>query len=99
MTVQSRTDVARTNWATVVIIESAQADIVEGSPTLEEFGAPVRARRLALGLSQQALADQTGLHHTLVGHVEHRLRNLGLDNLRRLARGLEVDLGELTRGL
>lgn len=63
------------------------------------FGTRVRARRLSLGLSQQDLADRTGLHHTFIGHVEHGRRNLRLDGLCKLAWGLNVDLGELLEGL
>lgn len=68
-------------------------------PALTTLGARVRARRLELGLSQQELADRTGLHHTLIGHAEHGRRNLRLDSLCKRARGLDVDLGEMLLGL
>jgi len=53
------------------------------------------SRREALGLSQEALADQSGVHWTFVGQVERGRRNVSLHNLLKLAKGLGVDPGEL----
>jgi transcriptional regulator with XRE-family HTH domain len=69
------------------------------SSATEEFGARVRARRQELGKSQEQLADDSGLHWTFVGQVERGRRNLTLHNILKLAVGLEVDPGELVRGL
>jgi transcriptional regulator with XRE-family HTH domain len=69
------------------------------SDALAEFGARVRARRNELGLSQEALADQSGLHWTFVGQVERGRRNLSLHNLLKLADALETDPGKLVEGL
>jgi transcriptional regulator with XRE-family HTH domain len=63
------------------------------------LGERVRERRQALGLSQEALADQAGVHWTFLGQVERGQRNLSLHNLLKLAAGLGVDPGELVRGL
>jgi len=63
------------------------------------FGERVRARRLAMGLSQEALAHQTGIHWTFLGQVERGQRNLNLHNLLKVAAGLGVDPAELVRGL
>jgi transcriptional regulator with XRE-family HTH domain len=63
------------------------------------FGSRVRERRHALGLSQEALADRAGVHWTFVGQVERGRRNLSLHNLLKLAAGLDVDPGDLVRGL
>jgi transcriptional regulator with XRE-family HTH domain len=63
------------------------------------FGERVRSRRHELGLSQERLADQCRLHWTFVGQVERGQRNLTLHNILRLAVGLEIDPGELVRGL
>jgi transcriptional regulator with XRE-family HTH domain len=52
-----------------------------------------------LGLSQEALAQQAGVHWTFLGQVERGQRNLSLHNLLKLAAGLGVDPGELVRGL
>ena len=64
-----------------------------------EFGARVRARRRELGLSQEALAEGSELHWTFIGQVARGQRNLSLHNILRVARVLDVDPGELVRGL
>ena len=69
------------------------------SPAAGEFGARVRARRQQLGLSQEALADQSELHWTFIGQVERGHRNLSLHNILRVARALDVDPGDMVRGL
>jgi transcriptional regulator with XRE-family HTH domain len=69
------------------------------SPATRVVGERVRTRREALGLSQEALAHQTGVHWTFLGQVERGRRNLSLHNLLKVARGLGVDPAELVRGL
>jgi transcriptional regulator with XRE-family HTH domain len=69
------------------------------SPATRILGERVRARREALGLSQEALAHQTGVHWTFLGQVERGRRNLSLHNLLKVAAGLRVDPAELVQGL
>jgi transcriptional regulator with XRE-family HTH domain len=69
------------------------------SPATKTLGQRVRARRQELGLSQEALADQTGVHWTFLGQVERGQRNINLHNLLKVAAGLEIDPAELVRGL
>lgn len=47
------------------------------------------------GLSQEAVADQAGLHRTYISQVERLLVNVSLDNLVLLAKALEVSVPEL----
>lgn len=68
------------------------------SPT-HEFGQRIRQMRLAMGLSQEQLAEATGLHRTYVGSLERGERNVALLNILALAKGLKTDPGELVRGL
>lgn len=68
------------------------------SPT-SEFGQRLRARRLELGMSQEALAESAGLHRNYVGSVERGERNVALRNIVRLAAAVGVDPGELVAGL
>lgn len=59
------------------------------------FGARVRELRLALGLSQENLAEASGLHRTYVSSLERGRRNVGLDNIVALASALRVDPARL----
>lgn len=61
------------------------------------FGAAVRARREALGISQEELASRAGVHRTYVGDIERGLRNVSLKNIHRLAAGLGCRASELLR--
>ena len=63
------------------------------------LGERIRAHREALGLSQEALAYESGVHWTFLGQVERGQRNLNLHNLLKLAAGLDVDPAELVGGL
>lgn len=64
-----------------------------------ELGKRVRALRLALGMSQEQLAERAKVHRTYVGSLERGERNVALINIVRLAEALEVDPSELVTGL
>ena len=64
-------------------------------PALQALGASVRARRLKLGLSQDAFAEKTGLHRTYVGGIERGERNVSLLNICVLADALSVSVSDL----
>lgn len=72
-----------------------------GADVAQEIGRRVRRHREARVpvLSQERLADQAGLHRTYIGHVERGEVNLTVYSLVRIAEALEVDPGELVRGL
>jgi transcriptional regulator with XRE-family HTH domain len=61
----------------------------------KQFGAAVRDRRMAAGLSQEKLAETAGLHPTYVSMVERGVRNPTLDVAARIAKALEVSLPRL----
>ncbi len=46
-------------------------------------------------LSQEALADLAGIHRNYLGGIERCERNVGLDNLEKLANALGVPVAEL----
>ena len=58
-------------------------------------GRNLRAYRLGRGLSQEAFADQLGVHRTYMGGVERGERNLTLKSLERLAEQIGVEAREL----
>ena len=61
----------------------------------KRFGVRVRQLRSERGLSQEAFADQAGLHRTYIGAIERGEQNLSLANIERLAATLGISLAEL----
>ena len=61
----------------------------------ERFGFAVKARREALGLTQEDLADRARIHRTYLSDVERGTRNLALVNIERLTDALQMKLSEL----
>ena len=59
------------------------------------LGRNLRAYREARGLSQEAFAEQLGVHRTYMGGIERGERNLTLRSLERIADFLELDPLEL----
>ncbi|MBZ5719313.1 MAG: helix-turn-helix domain-containing protein [Acidobacteriia bacterium] len=55
----------------------------------------IRELRLAKGISQEALADEAGLHRTYMGSVERGERNISLENIVRIATALGVSASDL----
>ena len=66
-----------------------------GTSARQLLAANLRRLRKAIDLSQEALADQAGLHRTFVGSVERAERNISLDNVERLAKALGVTMSQL----
>lgn len=61
----------------------------------ELFGIALRRVRRERGLSQEALAEATGLSTNFVGEMERGLKAPGLGVIVRLARALDVSIHEL----
>jgi len=59
------------------------------------IGKAIRTRREALGMSQEDLADVVSLHRTYIGGIERGERNLGIENVVKIARGLQLRVSEL----
>lgn len=64
----------------------------------QAFGLRVRGLRQEAGLSQEALAERAGLHRTYVSSLERGRRNVGLDNILKLAAALGVPPTRLFEG-
>ncbi len=71
--------------------------VEEKDPELRAFGDRLRALRVEVGMTQEALAQASGLHWTYIGQIERGTRNLTLKNILRLARGLGVGAARLVQ--
>jgi transcriptional regulator with XRE-family HTH domain len=67
----------------------------DNEANLARFGAAVRARRNALSLSQEALADLSGVDRSHMGKIERGERNVTLLNIVRIAEGLNCKPSDL----
>ena len=61
------------------------------------IGANVRAARKAKGLSQDILADRSGLHRAHIGEIERGETNMTVQTLKTLADSLGVTITDLVR--
>ena len=67
------------------------------SEILLKYGQVVRKMRLEKGISQETLADLSGLHRTYMSDVELGKRNVSLENIDRIANALDVSISEIFR--
>lgn len=65
-------------------------DAAEGDPVLVGFGLRVRHLRERRGLSQEKLAELSGLHRTYISSLERGQRNVSLRNIHLVADALDV---------
>jgi CheY-like chemotaxis protein len=59
------------------------------------LGATIKTERSALGISQEKLAEQAGLHRTYVSDVERGARNPSIASIEKLARALKLSVSAL----
>lgn len=64
-------------------------------PSIEFIGNAVRQRRLAMGMSQEDMADRVGVHRTYYSSLERGAFNFTVTVLFRLAVGLECEPADL----
>lgn len=62
---------------------------------LIRLGAAVRARRLSMELSQEALADEAGIDRSHMGKIERGERNVTFLNILRIAKALRCKPSEI----
>jgi transcriptional regulator with XRE-family HTH domain len=65
--------------------------------TLKRFGEKVREQRIKRGLSQEELAELSGLHRTYISSLELGKRNVSLINIYALAKALDVTPDKLLK--
>lgn len=63
------------------------------------IGNNIRFNRHKKGISQEYLADITGLHRTYIGSVERGERNISILNLVKIAFSLDVKPSQLLEGI
>lgn len=64
---------------------------------LKHFGEKVRELRVKRGLSQEQLAESSGLHRTYISSLELGKRNVSLINIHALAKALGVTPDKLLK--
>lgn len=69
--------------------------ILDNDGNLKKLGAAIRARRLALDLSQEALADAAGVDRSHMGKIERGERNVTFLNILRIATAVQCKPSEL----
>lgn len=62
---------------------------------LRDFGQVVRAKRKLLGISQEELATEAGLHRTYIGMIERGEKNLTLQNIKKISVALKCPIADL----
>jgi transcriptional regulator with XRE-family HTH domain len=62
---------------------------------IQRIGLNITIIRERQGLSQEKLADLAGLHRAYIGQIERGEKNIGLRNLEKIAKGLNVTVQTL----
>lgn len=72
---------------------------VEDKELLEALGSNIRMLRSMQGYSQEAFARHIGIDRSYMGCIERGERNLAALNLIKIARGLNIAVGKLFKGI
>lgn len=65
--------------------------------TMITFGRNVQAVRMEQNISQEELAFRAGLHRTYIGMVERAERSISLQNAKKIADALNVQIDTLLK--
>lgn len=68
---------------------------MEEKTYLEKFASNIRTLRESLGISQEKLAELSGVHRTYIGMIERSERNPSLICIYKIAKGLGVSPKDL----
>src|SRR6266478_5560089 len=80
-------------------INSIPSNSLKVQEILKALGQRVRELRKKKGFSQEAFADETGVHRTWMGAIERGERNLSFHNLVLISKALEITLSQLLSGI
>jgi transcriptional regulator with XRE-family HTH domain len=70
--------------------------VTQKNPSIEyRFGKAIRRRRRELDLSQEELAEKSGLHRNYISGIENGKRNPSLKNIVKLAVALDISVSDL----
>jgi transcriptional regulator with XRE-family HTH domain len=69
-----------------IVLNMADDDIVK------KIGLNITIIREQRGLTQEKLAELAGLHRAYIGQIERGEKNIGLRNLEKIAKALNVDI-------
>jgi transcriptional regulator with XRE-family HTH domain len=64
----------------------------------KKLGERIRARRLALGLTQDALAERAGIVSVHLSRIEHGEHDVGVTTIQKIAAALETTPADLLGG-
>ncbi|MDM1352074.1 helix-turn-helix domain-containing protein [Myroides sp. BIT-d1] len=62
---------------------------------LIEFGIRVKELRIERNLSQEQLAEKSGLHRTYIGMIERAEKNITLVNIQKIANAFDLSIKKL----
>ncbi|MFN7883167.1 MAG: helix-turn-helix domain-containing protein [bacterium] len=71
------------------------ADRSDHERALGKLGDAIRARRQALQMSQEALADASGVNRTHMGEVERGKRNISFMSIVKIASAMDAKASDL----
>lgn len=71
------------------------ADTSDHERALGNLGDAIRARRQALKMSQEALADAAGINRTHMGEVERGKRNISIMGVVKIAAAMKAKPSEI----
>jgi transcriptional regulator with XRE-family HTH domain len=71
------------------------ADKSDHERALGKLGDAIRARRQALQMSQEALADASGINRTHMGEVERGKRNVSFMSIVKIANAMDARVSDI----
>ena len=69
--------------------------VIMNSDFFKKLGINIKKKRNAIGLSQQELADKTGISLNFIGKIEVAFSKPSLDTVIKIADALEISVSEL----
>ena len=82
---------------TLIVGRHAQQslDIFIAMKVSQKFGIRIKELRAVRGITQEDLAELSGLSRQYIGDVERGVRNISLANIDKIARAFKITLSEL----